>query len=257
MIKNKFGTTDDSLLGGRLRIRQSADGHRVGVDALLLAAATPPDSRGLILDVGAGSGAVGLVAALRAPQAKVGLVEIDAASCALARANINSNDLAGRMSVFNADILAAPGRRAAGLVDEQAALVLTNPPFFNANAIRVTPDAAKARAHVAVAPLSDWLRASLAMLSPGGVFAMIHRADALADCLEAMGRRLGGVAIRPVYPRTGFPASRILLRGVKGSRAPLSLLAPLVLHEQDGRLTPEARLLTLGTSETIFPDDRY
>ena len=59
-------TTADSLLSGRLRLHQAARGHRAGSDALMLAALTPPETRGLILDIGASAGAVGLVAALRA-----------------------------------------------------------------------------------------------------------------------------------------------------------------------------------------------
>ncbi|MBM3641409.1 MAG: methyltransferase, partial [Alphaproteobacteria bacterium] len=83
----------DGFLDGRLRLRQSAAGHRAGTDAVLLAAATPQDQRGLILDIGTGAGAVGLMAALRAPGASVGLVEIDRESCALARENVAANHL--------------------------------------------------------------------------------------------------------------------------------------------------------------------
>jgi len=165
MEKFKPDVTNDSLLGGRLRLRQLGHGHRAGTDALLLASLTPPETSGLILDIGAGSGAVGLVAAMLAPQARVGLVEIDTASCALARANIQANALESRISVFQADVLLAAQRRAAGLVDEHAALVLTNPPFYDAGAVRVSPDASKARAHVEAAPLANWLRASLALLA--------------------------------------------------------------------------------------------
>ncbi|MGD9658813.1 MAG: methyltransferase, partial [Methylocystis sp.] len=74
----------DGFLDQRLRLRQSAAGHRAGTDAVLLAGATPEEQQGLILDIGAGAGAVGLMAALRAPRAAVGLVEIDPESCALA-----------------------------------------------------------------------------------------------------------------------------------------------------------------------------
>ena len=251
MDKFKPDVTNDSLLGGRLRLRQLGHGHRAGTDALLLASLTPPQTSGLILDIGAGSGAVGLVAAMLAPQARVGLVEIDTASCALARANIQANALESRISVFQADVLLAAQRRAAGLVDEHAALVLTNPPFYDAGAVRVSPDASKARAHVEAAPLANWLRASLALLAPGGLFAMIHRAEALAHCLSAIDSRLGGLVIRPVQPRIGAPATRILLRGVKGSKGPLTLAAPFVLHEDDGRFTPEAARLAEGQP----PDD--
>lgn len=226
----------DGFLDGRLRLRQSAAGHRAGTDAMLLAAAAPHEQQGLILDIGAGAGAVGLMAALRATRASVGLVEIDPESCALARRNVAANGLEARVSVFEADALSAKSRRAAALVDEQAALVLTNPPFHEAGKVRVTPDAARARAHVASAPLADWVRACLALLAPGGTFVMIHRADALAECLAAVEGRLGGVSIQPIHTRAEAPATRILLRGVKGSKAPLSLLAPVRL--QDGKAEP-------------------
>lgn len=219
----------DVFLEGRLRLRQSAAGHRAGTDAVLLAAATREDQQGRILDIGAGAGAVGLMAALRAPRASVGLVEIDGDSCALARQNVAENALGDRVIVYEADVLSAKSRRGAGLIDEAAALVLTNPPFHDAGKVRITPDAAKARAHVASAPLADWVRACLALLAPGGAFVMIHRADALADCLAAVQGRLGGVSIQPIHTRADAPATRMLLRGVKGSKAPLSILKAIVV----------------------------
>ncbi|MBI3275161.1 MAG: methyltransferase, partial [Methylocystis sp.] len=81
----------DGFLGGKLRLRQTPRGHRAGTDAVLLAAATPAATRGLALDVGAGTGAVGLGAALLAPKASIGLVEIDPGACALARENAAAN----------------------------------------------------------------------------------------------------------------------------------------------------------------------
>lgn len=217
------GDEADGFLGGRLRLEQGR-GHRAGHDAVLLAALTPPDQRGLILDIGAGAGAVGLMAAVLAPQAHIGLVEIDPESCALAQTNAAANGLAGRVSVYLADVISAKSRRAAGLVDEKAALILTNPPFYAPARVRVTPDPDKARAHVAAVPLADWVRGALALLAPGGTFAMIHRADALGDCLAAMAGRLGSVTVQPVYSKPGAPAARILLTGVKGSKAPLAVL---------------------------------
>lgn len=217
------GDDADGFLDGRLRLRQGR-GHRAGHDAVLLAALTPPAETGLILDIGAGAGAVGLMAALLAPQAHVGLVEISPEACALAVENVALNGLSGRVRVHRADALSAASRRAAGLVDEKATLVLTNPPFYDESRVRVTPDPGKARAHVASVPLADWTRGALALLAPGGVFAMIHRADALDDCLAALRGRVGGLSVQPIHSRPGAPATRILLKGTKGSKAPLALL---------------------------------
>jgi tRNA1(Val) A37 N6-methylase TrmN6 len=38
----------------------------------------------------------------------------------------------------------------------------------------------------------------------------------------------------PILPRPETPAHRILVRAVKGSRAALKLLPPLVLHDEEG-----------------------
>jgi tRNA1(Val) A37 N6-methylase TrmN6 len=239
------------FLGGRLRLAQDEGGHRAGTDAALLAAATPREVNGLLLDVGAGAGAVGLGAALLAPAAHIGLIELDFRACELVRENIALNGLGARARVFEADLFDADSRRAAGLVPEAARVVLTNPPFYQRGSVRVTPDPRKASAHVGDAPLEDWTRACLALLGPGGIFAMIHRADALATCLAAFAQRVGGIEILPVAPREGEDATRILLRGVKGSKAPLKLHAPLLLHVEGGGFTPLAEAIHRGEARAF------
>src|SRR5438552_2128727 len=69
--------TDDAVLGGRLRLMQTRTGHRVGHDAILLAAATPARSGDRVVDLGAGVGAAGLAVAVRVGDAAVTLVDID------------------------------------------------------------------------------------------------------------------------------------------------------------------------------------
>ena len=77
-------TSLDAILGGRLRLRQTRDGHRVGLDAILLAAAAgAPVAR--LADVGAGVGAVGLALLQRWPAATGALIEIDPELAALAQ----------------------------------------------------------------------------------------------------------------------------------------------------------------------------
>jgi tRNA1(Val) A37 N6-methylase TrmN6 len=241
-------TSLDTILGGRLKLRQKREGHRVGLDAVLLvAAAGAPVAR--LIDVGAGVGAVGLALLQRWPEARGELVEIDSALAALAMENAALNGLADRARVIVVDALVAKSRRDAGLADETAELVVANPPYLAAAAVRVSPDPLRARAHVAgegAAALADWVVACLALLAPGGRFVMIQRADALPALLPAIERRLGDVALRPVHPRADAPAIRVLISGVKGSKAPLSLLPGLTLHEADGAFTPLAAAIQRG-----------
>jgi tRNA1(Val) A37 N6-methylase TrmN6 len=242
-------TSLDAILDGRVRLWQFRAGHRVGADAILLSAAAGAPA-GRIVDVGAGVGAVGLTLLARWPGARADLVEIDAATAGLARENAELNGVGARARVIAADALDGAARRAAGLANGEADLVVTNPPFFAAGSSRASPDAVRARAHVFAAgegnPLAAWIIACLALLAPGGRFQMIHRADALGAVLAAFGERLGAIAIRPVHPRADDAAIRVLVGGIKGSRAPLTLLPGLTLHEPSGEFTPLAEALHRG-----------
>ena len=57
--------TEDAVLGGRLVLRQPRKGHRVGHDAILLAAACSARPRERLIELGAGVGAAGLAVARR------------------------------------------------------------------------------------------------------------------------------------------------------------------------------------------------
>jgi tRNA1(Val) A37 N6-methylase TrmN6 len=244
------GQTEDLWLGGRLTLVQPKRGHRVGTDAALLVAAAGDARQGRIVDVGAGVGAVGLALAQREPLASVDLVEIDAELAALAEHNAARNGLETRARVLRLDLLNSRERREAGL-SESVRCVVTNPPFFDAHSVRASPDRGKERAHVLAgatggAALTEWIHASLAMLEPGGRFVMIHRPEALSMILYAIGSRLGALAILPVHPTIGASAHRLLVSGVKGSKAPLRIAPALILHGADGRLTAEADAVHRG-----------
>jgi tRNA1(Val) A37 N6-methylase TrmN6 len=239
------GLTEDRWLGGRLTLVQPKRGHRVGTDATLLVAAAGALEGGIV-DVGAGVGAVGLALAERNPLASVDLVELDPELAALAESNAKRNGLETRARALRLDALSSRERREAGLT-ESAACVVTNPPFFDAHAVRASPDEGRARAHVLPrAGLAGWIQASLAMLAADGRFVMIHRPEALSVILAAFGSRLGAVALMSVHPTIGASARRLLLSGVKGSKAPLRIAPALVLHETDGRLTAEADAIHRG-----------
>ena len=61
--------------------------------------------------------------------------------------------------------------------------------------------------------VEKWLRASLALLRPGGTLAAIHRADALASLLAALSGRVGDLQVLPIFPKAGERAVRVILRG--------------------------------------------
>lgn len=240
-----FPLTDDAILGGRLRLLQPAKGHRAGTDAVLLAACVPEGAAGTLLDVGAGVGAAGLAAAIRAPSLEAVLLERDPRLAGLAADNLNRNGVRGR--AIAADLLSRDELRAAGLGHGKADVVITNPPFHAEGRGRASPDPLRRAAYTDEAGVKPWVAACLALLRPGGLFAMIHRPDTLPALLPALaGGGLGASVVCAVHPRADAPAVRVLVRGIKGSRAPLALAPPLVLHEASGGFTPRAAGLHRG-----------
>ena len=234
--------TDDAVLGGRLRLRQLRRGHRVGHDAILLAAATDARRGDHAVDLGSGIGAAGLALAVRAPQCTVTLVEIDPALADIATANIRNNGLSDRVRAVTLDVVAPSDEFAAmNLGPGSTDRVLMNPPFNDPERQNLSPDPDRRIAHVAMpATLGKWIKTAHWLLHSAGALTLIWRADGLADVLSALAPQFGGVAVLPVHGRAGEPAIRVLVQAAKGSRAPLTLLPALVLNDREGRPTGEA-----------------
>lgn len=234
---------EDRLFDGALRLWQPEKGHRAGTDAVLLAAMLPDDVMEIV-DLGAASGVVGLRAAQMNPAARVTLIEREPGLARLAEENISVNGLPDRVSVREQDVLRLGGDAA---LRERFDCVLTNPPYLEAGKFRRSGNANRERAHMLEAPLADWLRGAVAVLAPKGKLFLIHRAEAIGNILDALGNRCGDVACRFVHPRADKPAIRVLLSAVKGSRAPLTILPPVILNGAEG-FTPEAARWHAGTS---------
>jgi tRNA1(Val) A37 N6-methylase TrmN6 len=227
-------TTEDAFLGGALRLRQPKSGHRAGHDAMLLAAATSARPGDRVVDFGAGVGAAGLAVARRVAGTKIALVEIDEVLAALARHNAASNAIEAR--VIAIDIASsAESFASAGLSPDSADVVLMNPPFNDSRRHRSSPNKSREIAHVAdAATLENWIDAARRILKSGGVLTLIWRADGLGEVLAAFDRGFGSLAILPVHGNAATPATRVLIRAIKGGRAPTALYPGLMLNDESG-----------------------
>lgn len=235
-----FDTTNDAVLGGRLKLLQPATGHRAGHDAILLAAAAPASTRAV--DLGAGVGTAGLALLARKAAQRVILVEIDAELAALARENAKRNGFKDHTEIAAADALKL-GRKggAAHPAMASADLVLTNPPFNDPARKNVSPDLSRRRAHNANdADLDQWVSAAERLLAPNGRLVLIHRPEAIDAILATLKGRFGAAELIPIFPRDDAPAIRLIVRAVKGRRTPPLLLPGLVLNDANNQPTQAA-----------------
>ena len=237
-----FDTTCDAFLDGRIHVRQPAKGFRSGLDAVFLAAACPAEDGDTVLEAGCGAGVASLCLLARAGNVAVTGVEADPALAALARENAAANGFGERFQAVAAGVGAPWSSLEEQLRREGYDHVMANPPFYVHGRARLSKDGRNARSRaMQEGGLEVWARFLAAAAKPGGTATVIHTAEAVPQLLAAFEGRFGGLRLIPLHPKAGAPAIRVILCGMKGSRAPFSIAPGIVLHEEDGTPTGAAR----------------
>lgn len=240
--------TEDTILGGRLPIRQPARGYRVNLDTILLAAAVEAPSGARLMEAGCGVGAGLLAIAKRSENTHLVGLERDANIAAIARENVANNAMSSRIEIRIGDAL---DRNADwGVFDG----VFVNPPYDCEGEGRA-PSAARRYAYIAEEPIGRWISALANRLSGGAALTLIHRAARVPEIMKEMEGKLGGIELIPIRPMRDRPAKRVIVRARKGSRAPLRLLSGLDLHDDSGaKFTPEADVILKGEALLTWGD---
>lgn len=248
---------------------------KVGTDGVLLGAWADLAGCRHIVDLGAGSGLIALMAAQRAPAAHVSAVEIDPEAVADALNNVKHSPFAGRIDVVCENMLAfSPPAAAATTENARAAspaasaareggsdghagcrrqpidCVLTNPPYFEEELL--PPDAARATArHTAGLSFAALIHTAKRLLTPAAAlsaaparFALILPTPAVAHfspmCL------LHGFTLRrrtDVVTKAGKQPKRTLLE--YALKAPEATL----LRAADATAAPQTDTLSLMTAD--------
>ena len=225
-------STENALLGGRVRLLQPSRGYRIAVDAVLLAAAVEARAGERVLDLGAGVAAVGLCLAARVPDCTIVGIELQPALAALAARNASLNEASEQVQTLVHD-LADPLPDYLGLFDH----VATNPPYLAAAVADPSPNPSKALATVeSSADLARWLEVAAGALKPAGTLTAIHRSDRLEEIVG----HLAALGWRDVTVKRLPPVARVLVRARRADRLHRTEAPPLFLHRASGGYTDEA-----------------
>ncbi len=238
--------SEDRFLGGRLNILQPAKGYRAGIDAVFLAATVPCRPGETVFEAGIGTGVAALCLLSRVAGVDVTGIELAGRSVELAQENARRNGFSGQVQIMLCEIADASRM----LAPDSFAHAFANPPYFESGKVRPSSDEHKAIANAQPpGDLELWVKVLVRLVRPQGTVTLVHRAEALGRLLKAFEGRLGDIRIAPLHPRHGKPASRLIVQGVKGSRAPLQLLPGMILHGEGSAFTPEAEaILRHGTA---------
>ncbi len=233
MSEQGFDITEDTLLGGRVRLLQPRNGYRVAVDPVLLAASISPAAHQTVLDVGAGTGAVSLCLQHRCPDAELHGLERETQFIELARRSTALNK--ADVIFYEGDLTQWEAARPGGYD-----WVVSNPPFWSPENSRPAKGLRRAAHFLDGMTMGEWVGHCCRLLAHEGRLSLIVPAAVLQDVLSGLSAEMGAAHIVPIWPRAGHPATRLIIQAQKGSGASMASLPGLVLHQENGDFTEQA-----------------
>ncbi|AYC30712.1 tRNA1(Val) (adenine(37)-N6)-methyltransferase [Paenisporosarcina cavernae] len=238
----------DYLLAENLRIIQSPSVFSFSLDAVLLArfASIPKGSKGKIVDLCSGNGAIPLFLSARTNAQIIG-VELQERLVDMAIRSVDYNKLSHQLHLYQGDVKQAPKTIGVESVDT----VTCNPPYFLAHEAsdrNLSEHHAIAR-HEIHLTLEESIYAASRLLKQGGKAAFVHRPGRLLDIVTFMrANRLEPKRIQFVYPKMGKEANTVLVEGMKDGKSDVKILPPLYVYDEMGEYTKEVSTLLYGES---------
>ncbi|GAB2027234.1 tRNA1(Val) (adenine(37)-N6)-methyltransferase [Lactovum odontotermitis] len=241
----------DYLVHENLKIIQSREVFSFGIDAVLLARFPKIPRQGLILDLCAGNGAVGLMASAQT-KAELLEIEIQPRLADMAMRSVMLNSLQSQVSVICGDLK----NTAAYAVPSTADLIFCNPPYFKIStdkSLNEKNELTIARHEVAT-NFETICSVVQKILKPAGHFALVHRPERFLELVDNLRRHnLAPKRIQFVYPKVGAEANLLLIDAVKDGRpGGEKFLPPLIVRTAAGEYSADINEIYYGSNEKLM-----
>ncbi|MBR2369008.1 MAG: methyltransferase [Paludibacteraceae bacterium] len=149
----------------RFTIHQDRCAMKVGTDGVLLGVLAPTIDSGRILDIGTGTGLVGIMLSQRCPQAMVTGVELDANAAKQAEENATSTGW--KIKIINKSI-----QDFSSQCEEKFDLIVSNPPYF-INSLKAPEKNRNTARHTDELSFEELIESAEKLLSEEGKFSVI------------------------------------------------------------------------------------
>lgn len=243
MLKHEKESIIDLLQKENLKIIQRSDFFNFSMDSVLVAEFLSV-GRGVhkIIDLGTGNGAIPLFLSKRT-KAKIYGIELQDISADLAKRNVELNNLQSQINIIHDDMKNWKKHFEHGSIDA----VITNPPFFkfhgNEELLNDLDQLTLARHEISIT-LKEIIDISANLLRDKGYFSIVHRADRLIDIIETM--RKSGIEPKKIqftHSKGDKNAKILLVEGIKNGNEGLTVLPPLITHDENGKYSEQVLAL--------------
>lgn len=229
----------DIIAKSGIVINQDKELYSFNLDTILLYNFAKPATKGVVVDLCSGNGAIGLTLASKT-KAKIYLVEIQSKLADLAQSSIEENDLQEQVTSLNIDL----DDDLSYIDHDSVDTIVCNPPYFpitDQTKIKDKPVLAIAR-HELKTDLEKILHNAMILLKENSHLFLVYRPDRLAELLSKMiQNKLQPKKIRFVRSHQDSNANLVLIDAIKTVKSgSLQILPDLVMYQGDV-LSQEAR----------------
>lgn len=228
----------DDLEYKGLKIIQNEKGFCFGIDSILLSDFAKEIKKGSkVIDLGTGTGIIGILLCAKTELSKMIGVEIQEQVYNMAKRSILLNKLENKFEIINSNIKELKNKIQLGTFD----VVVTNPPYKKQNTgIQNEEEKKLISRHEITANLEDFIEVSAKLLKDKKDLYMIHRPDRLVDIIELLRRyKLEPKKIRFVHPKENKEPNLVLIKATKNAKPFLKIEKPLYVYQENGEYTQE------------------
>lgn len=228
----------DDLEYKGLKIIQNRDGFCFGIDSILLSDfASEIKRNSKVIDLGTGTGIIGILLCAKTKLSKMVGVEVQKEVYDMAKRSIELNNLQHKFEIINDNIKNLENIFEIGTFDA----VVTNPPYKKVGTGITNENEKKlVSRHEITANLEDFIKISANLLKDKGSLYMVHRPDRLVDIIELLRKyKLEPKKIRFIQPSIEKEANLLLIKATKNAKPFLKIEKPLYVYKENGEYTDE------------------
>ena len=187
--------------------------------------------QGELLDIGSGSGILGLLVARDYTKLNLSQCEIQSSFQFLTQKNSEVNGI--QNTLHKASILDYE-------FEKQFDYIVSNPPFYHSDVIKSENESLKIARYNDSMPLDKFISKTAKILKQSGKFFFCYDAKQLDKIIENINKtNLNIEAIQFLHPNATKDASLVMVYARIGSKSQMKILSPMIMFEKNGDFKKE------------------